>query len=155
MSHVPYASAIENLMYAMVCTIPKIAHAMGVLQMFMSKLGNERWTILKRVFRYMCDTSDYGLCYQERLGLDKVLEICGLFYANWVGDMEERRYPIGYVFNLFWRSNQLHEQDIVCSGTFNYEKRIHGNLSCKEARILVTKIVFMYGIGKASYKDIL
>jgi hypothetical protein len=30
MYHVPYASAVENLMYAMVCTKPNIAHVVGV-----------------------------------------------------------------------------------------------------------------------------
>jgi hypothetical protein len=37
MSHVLYASAIGSLMYTMVCTRPDIAHAMGVLSMYMSK----------------------------------------------------------------------------------------------------------------------
>jgi hypothetical protein len=31
MSHVPYASAVGSLMYAMVCTRLDIAHAVGVL----------------------------------------------------------------------------------------------------------------------------
>jgi hypothetical protein len=35
MSHVPYASAIASLMYAMVCTIPDIAHVVGVLSGYM------------------------------------------------------------------------------------------------------------------------
>eukprot|EP00253_Pinus_taeda_P025478 PITA_25478 len=44
MSRVPYASAVGSLMYAMVCTRPDIAHAVGVLSRFMSKLGKEHWT---------------------------------------------------------------------------------------------------------------
>ena len=43
MSHVPYASAVSNLMYVMVCTRPNIAHVVGVLSRFMSKLGKEHW----------------------------------------------------------------------------------------------------------------
>eukprot|EP00253_Pinus_taeda_P034114 PITA_34114 len=43
----PYASAISNLMYAMVCTRPDIAHAVGVLSKFMSKLGKKHWTAVK------------------------------------------------------------------------------------------------------------
>eukprot|EP00253_Pinus_taeda_P032553 PITA_32553 len=39
MSHVPYASVVGSLMYAMVCTRPDIAHAVGVLSRFMSKPG--------------------------------------------------------------------------------------------------------------------
>ena len=35
MSRVPYASAIGSLMYAMVCTRPDIAHAVGVLSRYM------------------------------------------------------------------------------------------------------------------------
>ena len=35
MSLVPYASAVGSLMYEMVCTIPEIAHAVGVLGGFM------------------------------------------------------------------------------------------------------------------------
>ena len=38
MSRVSYASVVGSLMYAMVCTRPNIAHAMGVLRRYMSKL---------------------------------------------------------------------------------------------------------------------
>eukprot|EP00253_Pinus_taeda_P034762 PITA_34762 len=44
MFRVPYASAISILMYAMVCTRPAVAHAVGVLSRFMSKPGKEHWT---------------------------------------------------------------------------------------------------------------
>src|ERR1700752_3120945 len=71
MSRVPYASAISSLMYAMVCTRPDIAHAVGVLSRFMSKPGNEHWTTVKWVFRYLHGISDYCLCYQGRSGLDR------------------------------------------------------------------------------------
>ena len=37
MSHVPYASVVNNLMYGMVCTRPDIAHAVRVLSRVMSK----------------------------------------------------------------------------------------------------------------------
>ena len=63
MSRVPYASAVGSLMYVMVCTRPDIAHAVGVLSRFMSNPGKEHWTTVKRVFRYLRGTSDYGLCY--------------------------------------------------------------------------------------------
>eukprot|EP00253_Pinus_taeda_P022053 PITA_22053 len=53
MSCVPYASAFGSLMYAVVCTRPDIAHAVGVLSRFMSKPGKEHWTAVKRVFRYL------------------------------------------------------------------------------------------------------
>ena len=41
MSKVSYASAIDSLMYAMVCTRPDIAHAVGVVSRFMSRPGKQ------------------------------------------------------------------------------------------------------------------
>eukprot|EP00253_Pinus_taeda_P033986 PITA_33986 len=101
MSHLPYASAVGSLMYAMVCTRPDIAHAVGVLSRFMSKPGKEHSTTMKPVFRYLCGTSDYGLCYQGRPRLDRVLDIHGFVDVVWAGDMDQRRFTSGYVFNLF------------------------------------------------------
>ena len=123
MSHVPYASAVSSLMYAMVCTKPNIAHAMGVLSRFMLKPGKEHWTIVKQVFRYLCGTSDYGLCYQGRPGLDRVLDIHGFVDANWDGDLDQRRSTSGYVFNLFggavsWMSKK---QSVVALSTIEAE----------------------------------
>ena len=85
MSRFPYESAVGNFMYAMVNARPDIAHAMGVLSRYMSKPGKEHWTIVKRVFRYLCGcTASYGLCYQGRPRLDIVLEIHGFVDAYWV-----------------------------------------------------------------------
>eukprot|EP00253_Pinus_taeda_P026812 PITA_26812 len=101
MSCVPYESVVGSLMYAIVYTRPEIAHAVGLLSRFMSKPGKEHWTSVKRVFRYFRGTSDYGLCYQGRPGLDIVLDIRGFVDADWAGDLDQRRSTSGYVFNLF------------------------------------------------------
>jgi hypothetical protein len=101
MSHIPYVSAVGSLMYEMVCTRPDIAHAVGILSKYMSKPGKEHWTTVKRVFRYLCGTISYGLCYRGRLGLDRVLDIHGFVDAEWVGDLYCRRSTTWYVFNLF------------------------------------------------------
>jgi len=42
MSKDPYASLVESLMYAMVCTRPDIAHAVGVVNRYMNNLGKEQ-----------------------------------------------------------------------------------------------------------------
>ena len=41
MDKAPYVSAVGSLMYAMVCTRPDIAHAVGVVSRFMSNPGRE------------------------------------------------------------------------------------------------------------------
>jgi hypothetical protein len=101
MSHVLYASAVGNLMYAMVYTRLYIAHVVGVLSRYMSKPGKEHWTTVKSVFRYLCCTTSYRLCYQGRPGLDRVVDIHGFVDAAWAGDLDHRRSTSVYVFNLF------------------------------------------------------
>ena len=41
MNKVSYASTIDSLMYAMVCTRPNIVHTVGVVSRFMSRLGKQ------------------------------------------------------------------------------------------------------------------
>jgi len=56
---------------------------------------------VKWIFRYLNGTSDYDLCYKGRLGLDRVLDICGFVDVDWARDLDWRRSISGYVFNLF------------------------------------------------------
>jgi len=119
MSLVPYESAVGSLMYAMAYTRLDIAHEVGVLSRFMSKPGKEHWTAMKWVFGNLRGTSDYGLCYQGRPGLVRVLDICGFVDVDWAGDLDQRRSTSGYVFNLFggavsWMSKK---QSIVALST--------------------------------------
>eukprot|EP00253_Pinus_taeda_P032605 PITA_32605 len=103
--------------------VKDIAHAVGVLSKFISKPGKEHWTIVKRIFRYLRGTSDYGLCYQGRPGLDRVLDIRCFVDANWAGDLDQRRSTSGYVFSLFggavsWMTKK---QSIVALSTTEVE----------------------------------
>ena len=59
---VPYASVVGSLMYAMVCTRPYISQEVGVLSRYMSKLGNEHWIVVKRVFKYLRGTIKHAIC---------------------------------------------------------------------------------------------
>eukprot|EP00253_Pinus_taeda_P022065 PITA_22065 len=123
MSCVPYASVVGSLMYAMVYIRPDIAHAVGVLSRFMSKSRKEHWTTVKLDFRYFFGTNDYGLCYQGRPGLDRVLEIRSFVYADWVGDLDQRIFTSGYMFNLFggavsWMSKR---ESVVALSTIEAE----------------------------------
>jgi hypothetical protein len=98
---VPYASVVSSLMYAIICTRPNIAHAVGVLNRDMSKPRKERWTTIKRVFKYLCGTTSYGVCYQGRSGLDRMLDIHGFVDVDCIGDLDHRKSTSKYLFNLF------------------------------------------------------
>ena len=63
MAKVPYASAIESLMYAMVCTISDIAHAVGVVSKFMSNPKKAHWEAVKWILRYLQGTIEKCLSF--------------------------------------------------------------------------------------------
>jgi hypothetical protein len=123
MSCVPYVSAVGSLMYEMVCTRLDIAHVVVVLSRYISRPGKEHWTSVKRVFRYFHGTASYGLCYQGRPILDRVVDIHGFKDADWAGDLDHRRSTSGYVFNLFGRaiSWMSKRQVVVALSTTKFE----------------------------------
>ncbi|GJT51234.1 hypothetical protein Tco_0977391 [Tanacetum coccineum] len=64
-----YAKVIGNLMYAMTCTRPDIAYAIGRLSRHTNSLGKEHWDAVNRVFKYLKKTMDYGLEYSGDLSV--------------------------------------------------------------------------------------
>ncbi|CAH9100551.1 unnamed protein product [Cuscuta europaea] len=69
MDRVLYASAVGSFMYAMVCTRPDIAHAVGVVNHFLSNPGKKHWEAVKWILRYLRGTSKLGgdVSWQSRL----------------------------------------------------------------------------------------
>ena len=66
MAKAPYASAVDSLMYAIVCTRPDIAQAVGVISPFMSNPGKDHWEGVKWLLRYLKGTSDVCLVYRKK-----------------------------------------------------------------------------------------
>ncbi|GJS79458.1 retrovirus-related pol polyprotein from transposon TNT 1-94 [Tanacetum coccineum] len=83
MSRVPYASAVRSLMFAMICTRPDIAHAVGVVSRYMAEPGRGHWEALKRILRYIKGTSDVALCYEE-----SGLTVKGYVDSDYAGDLD-------------------------------------------------------------------
>jgi hypothetical protein len=63
MSRVPYSSTIGSLMYAMVCTRPDIAHAVGVVSRYTNNPGKEHWEAVKWILMYLRGNSTHALCF--------------------------------------------------------------------------------------------
>ena len=104
MENVPYASAVGSLMYAMVCTRPDIAFAVGMVSRFQSNPGEPHWTAVKNILKYLRRTRDYVLCYQS----DKLSPL-GYADSDFQSSLESRKSTSGYVFTLgggavSWRS---------------------------------------------------
>ncbi|KAL8134002.1 hypothetical protein AgCh_009177 [Apium graveolens] len=63
MSKVPYASAIESVMYAMICTRPDVSYALIMLRRYQSNPGEGHWTSIKNILKYLKRTKDSFLVY--------------------------------------------------------------------------------------------
>ncbi|XP_075085139.1 secreted RxLR effector protein 161-like [Nicotiana tabacum] len=95
MSKVPYASVVGSLMYAMVCTRPDIAHAVGVVSRYMLDPRKEHWEGVKWILRYLKGTSGMTLCSKKS---NIILQ--GFADANLGGELDSRKSTTGYVFTL-------------------------------------------------------
>jgi hypothetical protein len=79
-------------MYAMVCTRPDIAYAVGVVSRFMTNPGEAHWHVVKWILRYLKGTSRSSLCFGRG---DPMLQ--GYTYADYAGDANSRKSTSGYM----------------------------------------------------------
>ena len=102
---VPYAPTVGSLMYAMVATLPDIAHTVGVVNKFMHNHGRPHWTAVKHVFRYLVGTKDHNILF----GSNKDSCIVGYTDSDFAGCVDIRKSTIGYCFKfgneaISWKS---------------------------------------------------
>jgi hypothetical protein len=102
MSHILYSNVVGNLIYAMICIKPVLAHDVSVVSRFMHNPGKEHWNAVKWILRYLKGTSNFGLLFDK----DSVKEIDIMGYvegfddSDFAGDLDKRRSISGYVFSL-------------------------------------------------------
>ena len=96
MKSVPYASALESIMYAQVCTRPDLALATGLLGRFQSNLGKDHWKAIKRTLHYMQGTRGLMLTFRKTYAL----EIVGYSDADLARCKDTLKSTSGYVFLL-------------------------------------------------------
>ena len=103
-SHVPYSSAIGNIMYAMICTRPDITQSVSVVSRYMANPGKGHWQAVKWILRYLRGTVDVRLEFGRNKG-----ELVGFVDSKFAGDRDKRRSLIGYLcsiggFAVCWKS---------------------------------------------------
>jgi len=59
-SHIPYASAVGSLMYAMMCTIPDLSQAVSMISRYMYDPDKGHWEAVRWILRYIKSTADVG-----------------------------------------------------------------------------------------------
>ena len=90
----PYTTMIGSLMWAALCTCPNIAFAVNQLTQFNSSFGLEHIASVKRIFRYLKGTMNYGIQYSHsKLGTMAI----GYADADWAED-KDRKSISGNIF---------------------------------------------------------
>ena len=107
MSKIPYASAIGSLMYAMLCTRPDIAHAVSVTSRYQSNPGEEHWTSVKCILKYLRRTKDMMLVFGNG-----ELQVQGYTDSDFMSDIDDRKSTSGRLFVL---EEFLANSDIISS----------------------------------------
>ncbi|XP_070001847.1 secreted RxLR effector protein 161-like [Nicotiana sylvestris] len=87
MSKVPYANVVGSLMYAMVCTRPDISQAVGVISRYMHNPGKGHWQAMKWILRYIHNTVDVGLVFEQ----EDNQSVIGYCDSDFAGDLDKRR----------------------------------------------------------------
>jgi hypothetical protein len=82
-------------MYAMICTRPDIAQAVGVVSRFMASPVKEHWNVVKRIMRYIKGISGVAVFF----GGSKLTVRCYV-ESDFAGDLDKRKSTTGYVFTL-------------------------------------------------------
>jgi hypothetical protein len=96
MKLVPYASAVESLMYAQICTHPDLAFVTGMFGRYQKNPGVSHWNGIKKALRYIQGTKGLMLTYER----SDSLEIVGYSDSHFAGCLDNDRSTSGYVFKL-------------------------------------------------------
>ena len=104
MRKVPYASAVGNLMFAMLCTRPDICYSFGIVNRYQSNLGPKHWKAIKHILKYIWRMRDYMFVYRCE-------DLIPISYTNsdFQSNLDFRKSTSGCVFTLgggaiSWRS---------------------------------------------------
>ncbi|GKD96108.1 retrotransposon protein, putative, ty1-copia subclass, partial [Tanacetum coccineum] len=62
--NVPYASAVESIMYAVRCTRPDVAFSQNITSRFQQNPCELHWTAVKNILKYLRNTKDMFLVYK-------------------------------------------------------------------------------------------
>jgi hypothetical protein len=79
----------------MMCTIPDISFAVGMVSIYQANSGHSHWKAVKMILRYLKGTINYSLCFQE-----ENLQLMGYIDTDWRRNLDERKFTSGYIFLL-------------------------------------------------------
>lgn len=95
----PCALAVGSMVYVMICMRPNIAYTAGVVSRFIVNHGKEHWAALKWILRYLRNTSNICISFEN----DKP-KIKGFKDADLGGDMDSRKSTLDSMFKFIGRA---------------------------------------------------
>jgi Reverse transcriptase (RNA-dependent DNA polymerase) len=93
---IPYASAIESIMYAMICTCSDVSYALSVTSRHQANPGIAHWTVVKTILKYLRRTKDIFLIYKG----ETELVVMGYTDASFQTDHDDLTSQSGFLFVL-------------------------------------------------------
>ncbi|GKC51697.1 retrotransposon protein, putative, ty1-copia subclass [Tanacetum coccineum] len=98
MQNIPYASTVGSIMYAVRCTCPDVAFAQNIKSQFQQNPGDDHWTAIKNILKYLRNTKDMFLVYGG--DIKRELRVSCYTDAGYLKDADDMKYQTGYVFVL-------------------------------------------------------
>ena len=102
-----YQSAFGSLLHLSTATRPDITYAVSNVAKFFANPTKQHWIPVKRIFRYIKGTLNYGLHFCR----DGSVDCVGFSDSDWGGDLDDWKSTSGYLFHLggaavSWRSKK-------------------------------------------------
>ena len=97
-THVPYASAVGSLIYAVVCTRPGLLQVVSIVSRYIHDPSWGHWEAVKWILWYIKSTIDVSLVFEkDSTGKQECVRYVDFDYT---GDLDKCRSTTGYVFTL-------------------------------------------------------
>ncbi len=90
-----YRRIMGSLIY-MTITRPDLSYAVGVVSHFMQTPRKPHLDLVRRILRYIKHTLHCGIFYEAK----SQLQVHGHTYADWVGNVSDRRSTSGFLFSF-------------------------------------------------------
>ena len=149
---IPYAAAVGSLLYCALATRPDITHSLSLLSKYTKAPREAHWKAIKRVFRYLQATSNYGLLYRK---IDSNLTLDCYTYADWGGDQSSRRSMSGMVLFLGTAPVSYHSQQQLCVALSTTEAEYIAASDSVKSLIWVKRFLKELGITEVKQARIL
>lgn len=94
----PYREAVGCLIFAAIATRPDISYATAICSRFLENPTNAHCNAVKQIFRYLKNTSNYGIEYNGKF--EESNKLIGYSDSDFANDPDTRKSISGYVFKI-------------------------------------------------------